>query len=296
MADSEGPVVVGFDGSPTAEWAVDWAAGEAARRNRDLVVLFAADVSGLYRPEVTIGKYGDYPQRMARAIIEAGVDRARATAPEVAVRSKNTALGAAVALTEASASASLIVVGGRGRSLLSEALLGTVQFAVTAHADCPVVVVPPGPHAVAGAEHPVVAGVDGSEASDRAVLEAARAATHSGASLRVVGAWQTPPVEHWSRFNVADEEWRQEMATAVRVAAAQNVTKAAQAVKREHASLAVHEVVVEGRPSTVLANESDDAGLVVVGARGRGHLASLLLGSVSRNLIHATGCPVAVIR
>lgn len=296
MAGKKGPVVVGYDGSPAAEWAVDWAAREAVRRGRNLVVLFAVDMSGLYRPEVTIGKYGDYPERMARAITREGMARARAAAPQVSVDSKTTGLGAATALTEASVRASLLVVGGRGRSRLSEALLGTVQFAVTAHAECPVVVVPPGCDVEVDADHPVVVGVDGSHGSESAVRAAAEAAVTGGAPLRVVGAWQTPPAEHWSRINVVDEEWRAEMMTAVRVAATQNVTKAARAIHEEQPDLEVCEVTVEGRPSTVLANESDDAGLVVVGARGRGDLASLLFGSVGRNLIHTTGCPVAVIR
>lgn len=296
MADVEGPVVVGYDGSPAAQWAVDWAAGEAARRKRNLVVLFAADQSGLYGPRITPGRTGDFPEQMARIIAEAGVVRARAAAPEVPVETKTTGLGAAVALTEASVGACLLVVGGRGRSRLSEALLGTVQFAVTAHADCPVVVVPPGYRGVADAEHPVVVGVDGSEGSDHAVRAAAEAALNRGAPLRVVGAWQRPQVEHWSCFDVVDEQWHQEIATAARVGAAQNVTNAIQVINLETSDLRVSEAVREGRPSTVLANESDDAGLVVVGARGRGDLASLVLGSVGRTLIHTSGCPVAVIR
>lgn len=296
MADISGPVVVGYDGSPASECAVDWAAVESVQRQRDLVVLFAADQSGLYGPRITPGHHGDLPRKMAYVIAEAGVTRARAAAPEASIHSKATGLGAAVALTQESVRACLLVVGGRGRSRLSEALLGTVQFAVTAHADCTVVVVPPGSHGVPDAEHPVVVGVDGSEGSSRAVCAAAAVARDRGAELRVVGAWQAPQVEHWTRFDVVDEEWRQEVSTAVRVAAAHNVTTAIQAIKTDHPDLDVRELVCEGRPSLVLANESDNAGLVVVGARGRGDLASLLLGSVGRSLIHTSGCPVAVIR
>ena len=54
--------------------------------------------------------------------------------------------------------------------------------------------------------------------------------------------------------------------------------------------------VPEGRPELVLAEASSEAGLVVVGARGRGDLASLLLGSVSRGVIHRSECPVEIIR
>ncbi|MGB5952194.1 MAG: universal stress protein [Ornithinimicrobium sp.] len=297
MLDIQGPVVVGYDGSPSAGWAVDWAAVEAVRRRRKLKVSFATNLAGLYRPEVTMGTSGGYPHRVAQAIADSGVARARAAAPEVSVDSTITAQGATVALTDASVGASLLVIGGRGRSRLSEALLGTVHFAVTAHARCPVVVVPPpGCDLVPNADHPVVVGVDGSRGSDGAAHAAAAAATRWGAPLRVVGAWQTPPVEHWSHFNVVDEQWREQMMVAVRVGAAKNVTTAAHIVHEEYPGVDVREVTVEGRPSRVLANESDDAGLVVVGARGSGDLASLPLGSVGRTLIHTTGCPVAVTR
>ncbi|MGB5936316.1 MAG: universal stress protein, partial [Ornithinimicrobium sp.] len=120
MADSDGPLVVGYDSSPDADWAVDWAAVEAVRRGRSLIVLFAADLPRLTGPDITMGHQGDHAQEMAGAVAQAGVKRARAAAPEVAVEARITRLGAAVALIEASVDASLLVVGGRGRLRLSE--------------------------------------------------------------------------------------------------------------------------------------------------------------------------------
>ncbi|MGB3685400.1 MAG: DUF5661 family protein [Ornithinimicrobium sp.] len=296
MADSNGPLVVGYDSSPDADWAVDWAAVEAVRRGRSLIVLFAADLPRLTGPDITMGHQGDHAQEMAEAVAQAGVKRARAAAPEVAVEARITRLGAAVALIEASVDASLLVVGGRGRLRLSEALLGTVQFAVTAHAQCPVVVVPPECDVVPDSEHPVVVGVDGSQDSKRAVRVAAEGAAQRGVSLIVVGAWQQPPTCDWSRFYVVDDQWRDEILAAARGSATQNVTDAAQNIRAEYADLDVHELVVEGRPSMVLAEESVNAGLVVVGARGRNDMVTLMFGSVGRNLIHSTHCPVQVIR
>ncbi len=53
--------------------------------------------------------------------------------------------------------------------------------------------------------------------------------------------------------------------------------------------------VVEGNPVDVLIDESDRADLLVVGSRGRGGLAGLLLGSVSQRCVERAHCPVVVI-
>jgi nucleotide-binding universal stress UspA family protein len=52
---------------------------------------------------------------------------------------------------------------------------------------------------------------------------------------------------------------------------------------------------VQGSPAQVLIERAGGAGLVVVGSRGLGRVAGTLLGSVSRQLLHHTPCPVVVI-
>jgi len=54
--------------------------------------------------------------------------------------------------------------------------------------------------------------------------------------------------------------------------------------------------VREGNPADVLVQESKDADLLVVGSRGRGGFAALLLGSVSTAVTHHASCPVVVVR
>ena len=125
----------------------------------------------------------------------------------------------------------------------------------------------------------IVVGVDGSSGSDEAVRFAAREARLRDARLRMVAVWG---VGRASRSGgeimsvILDE-------TAERLAA-------------ELDGLEVETMTREGRPASELVDASHDAAMLVVGSRGRGGFASLLLGSVSGACAQHARCPVAVVR
>jgi nucleotide-binding universal stress UspA family protein len=58
----------------------------------------------------------------------------------------------------------------------------------------------------------------------------------------------------------------------------------------------INPVVVKGWPAEVLLNAAEGADLLVVGSRGRGGFASVMLGSVSQNCAHHATCPLLIIR
>jgi nucleotide-binding universal stress UspA family protein len=62
----------------------------------------------------------------------------------------------------------------------------------------------------------------------------------------------------------------------------------------KYPDVAVEQLVVRERPIPVLLGRR--AGLLVVGSRGRGGFAGMLLGSTSQALIYHAPCPVAVVR
>ena len=297
MSDPTGAVVVGYDDSPEAGAAVDWAAAVATRWNRPLMVLHAADY--LHTATAALGAptwMVEEVEQAAQAIADEGAERARKVASGISVEAAIDLKGPPVALQRLSRTAALVVVGSRGHGRVAGALLGSVAFSVTMHAHSPVVVVRGESAELPGPKRPVVIGIDGSEGCHSALDYAADAAARAGAELHVVSAWESPTSDGWMRAPFASTA-RSEKATE----GARSVAVAAAEVARDRGAnrypeLTIQQVITEARASQALTEASNGAGLVVVGARGRGDLPSLLLGSVSREIVHTAKCPVAVVR
>ncbi|CUR59831.1 putative UspA domain protein [metagenome] len=115
----------------------------------------------------------------------------------------------------------------------------------------------------------VVVGIDGSQHAARALRWAADQAVLEGRRLALV---------------------------AVGEAAARSVADAVVVTQALHRDLPVLPVVESGDPREVLLEASDRAHLLVLGSRGRGAVASLLLGSVSSAVSAHASCPVVVCR
>ena len=290
-------VLVGYDGSVAADQAVDWAAAEATRRGVPLTVVNAVDLAGMPGVDAT-GLAPAFAQDQLDAlagIAERGVERARTTAEGLAVSSLTVTGGAAAMLVVLSSSAELLVVGNRGHGELAGALLGSVAFAVTAHAHCPVAVVigarTPGP----GAGGPVLCAVDGSPASLAALRYAADVASSSPAALTILTCWSRPSSEVWASAYGGDYADGGIDAAAERRAV--EIVRSAEADAREwHPELEIRAETVEGAPARAVPAAAAGHSLVVVGSRGRGGFTGLLLGSVSHAVIHGAGCPVVVVR
>lgn len=288
------PVVVGYDGSATSDAAIDWAARAAVHMGAPMIVLHAADRI-MYAHDVSVGLWKpDRVHEAARAVAARGVDRARAAAPEVEADVASSLVGPALALDEASTGAAMVVVGSHGRSRIRGALLGATAYAVSGHARCPVVVVREGHAEQPGPDRPVVVGTDGSVGADRALDVAADLAAGHGAELHIVTAWAPPHPDPWDLPPVGYSSTaeavqdRQEGAT-------RTAKDAAARVAARHPDLVVHTSTPEARAEDGLQHAAEDAGMVVVGSRGHGALAGLMLGSTSRALLHHTRRPVMIV-
>ncbi len=289
-------IVVGYDGSEQAGAAVDWAAREATARRVRLRVVY------IERPNVLAGPPGADPwmaqqiEQIGRQLTEEAEERARRV-DGVDVRSTVLTGPPAGALVDTARDADLLVLGTRGRGELASALLGSVAYSVSAHAECPVVVVRGDGQVRPGPSAPVVVGVDGSEPARAAVDAAADAAHRYGAPLTVVGAWQGTSAGAWAgEYWMITAEALEDMDKAAQRETQDVVSSAVAQAKQHHGDLAVEGVTTDGMPAKVLVDASVDAGLLVVGARGRGGFTGLLLGSVSHGVIHAASRPVMVVR
>jgi nucleotide-binding universal stress UspA family protein len=212
-----------------------------------------------------------------------GVRVALDTSPELQVRGITEVISPTRAMIEASASSALVVIGTRGHGPIAGALLGSVAFAVAARAECPVVVI--GGEAARrpiGPRWPVVVGTDGSEPAAAAVAFAADWALADSAALEVVTCTGDHP------FADADPE-------ALRAAAETIARTAADRLRTTHPTLIVTTRVEDSMAQRTLIDTSADAGLVVIGTRGRGAFTGMVLGSVSHAVIHGADCPVAVV-
>lgn len=74
------------------------------------------------------------------------------------------------------------------------------------------------------------------------------------------------------------------------------MSAAVTAVRSSFPDVVVYERLLDGYPETAVPAETAGAALAVVGSRGRGPLAGLLLASTSQALVHLSSCPVAVVR
>ena len=137
----------------------------------------------------------------------------------------------------------------------------------------------------------IVVGVDGSAGSRRALTWAAAEAASHGSDLVVVNVWEhtlLPPAgsvsvsEHY----VPDPSQR----------TADDLLQVIKEELGEEPPVLVQPVVKQGRPAKVLIEESAEADLLVVGPRGHGGFAGLVLGSVSQHVAAYAKCPVTVVR
>jgi nucleotide-binding universal stress UspA family protein len=280
-------VLIGVDGSEDSRSALQWGAGIAERLGASIHVMRAWQYPS--DAILSIGRLELPPPDKAAARIEAELrvlleetlgQRAEQATVEVA---RGPAAG--VLLHAAESHPRMVVVGSRGLGGFKGLMLGSVGRQLAEHVTCPVTVVRPGAPAAPFRLETIVTAHDGSPNASHAMDVAAAIATQLGAQLVVASA--APPAAGERRGGVESRtnlsERREQLET--------------WCAPLRDAGVEHHIAVVEGDARTALLDVVRDryADLLVVGSRGRGPVAKLLLGSVASSLAQHSEQPVMIV-
>lgn len=286
-------ILVGIDGSSYSQNAVRWAVGEAVMRNLPLSIVFVVapmiggfsgvGMSGAPLPD----DIDEWLRDEAQELVQDAVRIARDSAGGAAVQIRTEILSAPVVptLIDLSKQAQLVVVGSHGRGALARELLGSVTSALIRHSHCPVAVL----HEQVSGDHrgsAILVGVDGSPASEHAVALAFDEASFRNVDLVALHAWSDSELPV-----IPGIPW-----SAVAAAADETVAERLAGWQERYPDVVVRKLVVRDHPTRNILAESLSAQLVVLGTHGRGGFAGMLLGSVSRAVVHGSRRPVIVAR
>jgi nucleotide-binding universal stress UspA family protein len=136
----------------------------------------------------------------------------------------------------------------------------------------------------------IVVGVDGSSESRAALAFALSEARAHGAAVTAVCAWHIPTPAYGAGvaapFSGLAGDFERD--------AAASLDAAIEALGADRQGVVLEKTVREGQPARVLIEAARDAGLLVVGSRGRGGFTGLLLGSVGQQCAHHAPCPIVI--
>lgn len=266
-------VVLGYDGSPASEAALEWAAHRARSPRSEIEVVLVTNMFLSERPE-------------ADRILDAAARRWRALVPGTpADVTRLTGLMPA-ALTRAARGADLLVLGVHPGFRTRTMLTGWVPLRVAARSRIPTALVPAGWSA---SDAPVTVGVDDDDSSTAALLFAAQAASSSGVPLRVVHSWLMAS---------AEPRWSDELPLSPRdvAAAHERVLHAAvERVREVQPDVVASAELVRDNPTSALTRVAERSSLLVIGTHGRSVVAGAFLGSVGMDLIGTLRCPICVV-
>ncbi len=266
-------LVVGYDGSDLADQALQWAAATAAADLDPIEVLVVSSSSSVVaRGQGHDASMHDAVERAEKLIASLGCAEAR-----VEVRSGDPA----TVLARAGQDAAAVVVGSKGHGPVAGALLGSVSRDLAEHATSPLVVVRP----AASAERRIVVGLDGHWSCFRALEFAMARAARTGSRVEAVHV-----------VRAADPLGIEAPAGADPCRLPRLIRDTVDEAGAAHPDVALSLTTLASRPTPALVRASEDAELVVLGARGRHPFARPLLASVGQQVLHHAHCPVAIVR
>ena len=283
-------IVVGVDGSDSSAHALQWAVDEAKLRGTAVTAVLCWGLLDQRHPDAGQAFDPDYNEHDASNALSAYVSQALGEPGAAQVHLKSVNDLPARALIDASDSASLLVLGGRGAGGFKGQLLGSVSYQCLHHARSPIAIVRQGQPPIEPRAMPrIVVGVDGSDASTAALDWAVTEARLRGAQLDVVHAWHVTYAGAGAYVSAVDPTLFEEPAQT----ALDGIVSTIDQTGLDHP---VRPRLLSGSPASAILGAASDADLVVMGTRGLGGFAGLLVGAATTQVVHHADCPVVVIR
>ena len=284
-------ILVGVDGSREALQAAEWAAARAKINNAQLQIVCAYALPSYTAASMESG-FAVIDNDVIRANAQTVVDEALTHLAKLGYQAEGRVEPGdpTTVLVQLSEQADLIVIGTRGTGGFADRLLGATSSALPAYSRCPVVVVPG-----RGADQQftpvkkIVIGVDGSRRSRKSLRRAIEEAALWGAQLTAVDAVpmaSSAGVLAWLPATVDRESILRDV---------RDELKAICKAESAGSGVEIHAHALDGNPAALLTEFSTAVELVVVGTRGRGGFAGVLMGSTSQSVLAHSTCPVLVV-
>ena len=284
-------IIVGVDGSREALQAAEWAGARAKINNAQLQIVCAYALPSYTAASMESG-FAVIDNDAIRASAQTVVDEALTHLAKLGYHAEGRVEPGdpTAVLVQLSQQADLIVVGTRGTGGFADRLLGATSSALPAYSRCPVVVVPArDTDQQFTPVKKIVIGVDGSSRSRKSLRRAIEEAALWGAQLTAVDAVpmaSSAGVLAWLPATVDRESILRDV---------RDELKTICAAETADSGVEIHAHALDGNPAALLTEFSTAVELVVVGTRGRGGFAGVLMGSTSQSVLAHSTCPVLVV-
>lgn len=278
-------ILVGIDGSPRGERALEWAARRAERDGSSLTLVTVSDPrilrgAGLLEADVEI---------FARQLLSEAKDYVAQRHPSVAAQSRIVQGGVVDTLVEQAEGHDLVVLGSHHGATVGETVGGAKALRVSVSLDVPTVVVP-ADWRFNEEKHGVLVGFDPEGFGEEALRFAIEEAAALGWPLNLVTAWGLPmwisrPAEMMGGgLSPVGEQYQHVLD--------EYVAK----ISETYAELKVSGKALEGpSPSRVLIDCAKENGLLVMGTHSRKTLGRALFGSVTHSVLLNLAIPTAIV-
>ncbi|CAO5177641.1 Universal stress protein UspA-like protein [Frankia sp. AiPs1] len=281
-------ILVGIDGSTGSEAALRWAYTTAQLEHQPVTALLGWTADGLPRPVYQAAVNADHLglTKAAEQTLHGTIARVPVPDPPVELHQVVVERDPVEALIHEARNATMTVIGTSGSGFAHRVLAGSVAQQLLHQHTGPVVVVRGDDEPVNPDQRPIVVGVDGSDPSCAAVRWAADQAAARDVPLYLINAYRVhiapfaPPMEYFASLHQGAEQLLTDTVTA-------NID--------DDSDLEIHRIAADDSPSRALLHAAQDAQLLVVGTRGRGGFAELVLGSTAHQCVLHAPCPVAVV-